>query len=283
MLRRILPSALAALSLAATLNLSPARAFQDPEAGAGVPQLAAQLRFDDHNIDDTAGLAQQIAQEQPVSVVLLLDRSLRESAAQQSFRASIRAEQTDIYLLAGDPATERSVETLLPPTLAAQVADTAGALRALWRLGGVDDIRGIHPHFVRNASASLSVPTLLGLYSDAASPYGMDWTYLAAINYVETDFGRVLGPSGTGAEGPMQFEPATWASYGSGDIMSPHDSIQAAARYLSTSGAPGDMASAIYAYNPTWDYVEAVARLAAVVRRDGAWYTRLYYWSTAGS
>lgn len=265
------------------LNLSPVRAFDDPEAGPDVDSQAAQLRADDHGVAATATLAQQIAQEQPADAVLQLDRSVREAAALQSFRASVRAEQTDIYLLAGDPAGERAVEAQLPQPLAAQVADTSGALRALWRLGGVDDIQGIHPHFVRSTSSSLPIPTLLGMYSGAAAPYGMDWTYLAAINYVETDFGRVLGPSVTGAEGPMQFEPATWAAYGAGSIMSPDDSIRAAAHYLNVNGAPGNMASAIYAYNPTWDYVEAVARFAAVVRRDPSWYSRLYYWSTSGS
>ena len=281
MLRRILLAALAAACVAPAFNAVPALAVGHPDAATGVNQLATRLQMDDQDVSLTSGLAQQIAASNPKTLVLQLDRSLREAAALRSFRASIRAEQTDIYLLAGDPATERAVEAQLPPALAAQVQDTAGALRALWRLGGVDDIQGVTPHFVRSPDASLPIPNLLSLYSQAAAPYGMDWTYLAAINYVETDFGRVLGPSVTGAEGPMQFEPATWASYGQGNVMSPQDAIQAAARYLSANGAPGDMADAIYAYNPTWDYVEAVGRLAAVVRRDGTWYTRLYYWSTA--
>lgn len=281
MLRKVLPAALAAACLAPALNAVPALAVGHPDADPSVNQLAGRLQMDDQEVTATAALAQQIGASSPKSLVLQLDRSLREADAERSFRASIRAEQTDIYLLAGQPATERAVEAQLPPSLAAQVQDTAGALRALWRLGGVDDIQGITPHFVRSASASLPIPNLLSLYSQAAAPYGMDWTYLAAINYVETDFGRVLGPSVTGAEGPMQFEPATWASYGQGNVMSPQDAIQAAARYLDANGAPADMADAIYAYNPTWDYVEAVGRLAAVVRRDGTWYTRLYYWSTA--
>ena len=280
MLRRLLLAAIAAACIAPTLGIVPAAAVNDPDGDPNASQLALQLRTDDQDVTATAQLSQQIAAESPKSFVLQLDRALREADAQQSFLGSIRAEQTDIYLLAGDPATEHAVEAQLPPSLAAQVQDTAGALRALWRLGGVDDIRGIRPHFVRDPNASLPIPELLSLYSSAAGQYGMDWTYLAAINYIETDFGRVLGPSVTGAEGPMQFEPDTWTEYGAGSVMSPHDAIQAAALYLNTFGAPGDMASAIYAYNPTWDYVEAVARLAAVVRRDRTWYTRLYYWST---
>ena len=283
MFRRLLPSALVALGLAGPLNLVPAQAVNDPDASPTVAQLATQIRADDQNVITTASLVQQVAAQQPHNLVLQVDQKIREAEAQQSFRASIRAEQTDVYLLAGDPPTEQAVEAQLQPGLAAQVADTSGALRALWRLGNVDDIQGIHPHFVRNADSSLPIPTLLGLYSSAAADYGLDWTYLAAINYIETDFGRVLGPSVTGAEGPMQFEPETWAAYGAGSVMSPHDAIRAAAHYLQASGAPGDMPTAIYAYNPAWDYVDAVGHLAAVVRRDHTWYTRLYYWSTAGN
>ena len=227
---------------------------------------------------------QSLAQEQqsqPAGIVPALDKPLEITRTQRAFREVVRAEQTDIYLLAGDPPTEHAVEALLPPALAAQVRDTAGALRAIWRLAEVGDITNIHPHFVRDYEASLPPDSLIGIYQGAAGRYGMDWTYLAAINYVETDFGRVLGPSSTGAEGPMQFEPETWAAYGSGNVMNPSDAINAAARYLNVNGAPKKMSSAIYTYNPAWDYVEGVTRYSAVIRRDPNWYLRLYYWSTA--
>ena len=261
-----------------------ASAVQDPDAPPTPAATAAKLSRDDLNVGITRRLADALERAHSPLFVLDLDRRVRAAAAERSFRASIRAEQTDIYLLAGDPRQERAVEAHLNPGLATQVRDAAGALRAIWRLAGVDDITGITPHFVRDSSRSLPVPTLVGLYHGAAGAYGMDWSYLAAINFVETDFGRVLGPSVTGAMGPMQFEPATWEEYGAGaNIMSPHDSIQIAAKYLNANGAPGDMAQAIYAYNPTWDYVEAVSRYAAAIRRDPSWYWRLYYWSTAES
>src|SRR5438552_17347412 len=56
----------------------------------------------------------------------------------------------------------------------------------------------------------------------------------------------------------MQFMPATWASYGRGDVNNPRDAILAAGRYLHAHGAPQNMTGAIYAYNPTWLYVRAV-------------------------
>lgn len=280
MLKVSLLPALAAAFLAPALLAQPVAALS-PDAEPSPAQLAAQLQHDDGDVSATATEIAQLQQSQPAGLVASLDQPLRLERLQSAFRASVRAEQTDIYLLAGEPATEREVEARVSPELGAQVRDTAGALRAIWRLAQVDDITGIHPHFVRDYNASLPIGNLISLYQGAAGRYGMDWAYLAAINYVETDFGRVLGPSVTGAEGPMQFEPATWNEYGSGSVMSPTDAIDAAAKYLNANGAPGSMAQAVYAYNPTWDYVEGVSRYAAVIRRDPSWYSRLYYWSTA--
>ena len=74
---------------------------------------------------------------------------------------------------------------------------------------------------------------LLGYYREAESASGVGWTYLAAINLIETGFGRVAGVSSAGAQGPMQFLPSTFAAYGEGATSSrPHDSIMAAGRYL---------------------------------------------------
>lgn len=272
--------ALGAALLAALLPATSASA-QSVQPEPTTAQLARQLTHDDADVGATMGAVAQLQQAQGGPLVVQLDRPLQLERMQSAFRLAVRDEQTDIYLLAGDPATERAVEALLPGDLGAQVRDTAGALRAIWRLAQVDDITDIHPHFVRDYNASLPIPQLEGLYQSAAGRFGLDWTYLAAINYVETDFGRVLGPSVTGAEGPMQFEPGTWAEYGSGSVMSPRDAIDAAAKYLDVNGAPGSMAQAVYAYNPTWDYVEGVSRYAAVIRRDPSWYQRLYYWSTA--
>jgi hypothetical protein len=105
-------------------------------------------------------------------------------------------------------------------------------------------------------------------YRAAQAATGVGGSYLAAINFVETDFGRIAGPSSAGAQGPMQFLPATWAAYGHGDIHRARDAIAAAARFLADHGAPGNISSALYAYNPSWRYVDAVQRYARRLRAD---------------
>jgi soluble lytic murein transglycosylase-like protein len=128
---------------------------------------------------------------------------------------------------------------------------------------------------------------LLGYYRKAESATGVSWTYLAAINLIETGFGRIAGVSSAGAQGPMQFLPSTFAAYGEGDIHSPHDSIMAAGRYLAVNGFASDRDYALYRYNNSNQYVQAVNDYAAVLAADPAalaGYHRwdVYYNTTAG-
>jgi membrane-bound lytic murein transglycosylase B len=76
----------------------------------------------------------------------------------------------------------------------------------------------------------------------------------------------------------MQFPPSTWRAYGKGDIDDPRDAILAAARYLKANGAPRNLRNAVYAYNHSSDYVEAVRRLAARMRTDERSYLAYYAW-----
>jgi membrane-bound lytic murein transglycosylase B len=103
-------------------------------------------------------------------------------------------------------------------------------------------------------------------YKSAAadSCLGSDWQVLAGIGYVESRHGRNGGTSSAGAEGPMQFMPATWRAYGHGSPWSIHDASRAAARYLCAHG--GDSYSGIYAYNHSSAYVAKVRSAAARYR-----------------
>ena len=77
----------------------------------------------------------------------------------------------------------------------------------------------------------------------------------------------------------MQFLPSTWRAYGmGGDIDDPRDAIMAAANYLRHSGAPGDIARALFAYNHSTSYVGAIRRFAARMRADERTFLTLYAW-----
>ena len=124
-------------------------------------------------------------------------------------------------------------------------------------------------------------------YRDAEVEFGIPWSYLAAIHLVETRMGRIRGTSVAGAQGPMQFMPATWARYGEGDINSDRDAIRAAARYLQANGAPANMAGALFRYNQSQRYVRAVTAYAEVMRADpdayrGYYGWQVYYLTTSG-
>ncbi len=108
-------------------------------------------------------------------------------------------------------------------------------------------------------------PFLLPIYQAAGTAYDIPWQVLAAINEVETDYGRDLNVSSAGAEGWMQFLPSSWARYGvdatgSGyeDPYNPADAIFAAARYLAAAGGGKHIRAAVFSYNHSAAYVEAV-------------------------
>ncbi|MDO8189205.1 lytic murein transglycosylase [Conexibacter sp. JD483] len=115
-------------------------------------------------------------------------------------------------------------------------------------------------------------PFLLPIYQAAAMQYGVPWQILAAINEIETDYGRNLSVSSAGALGWMQFMPGTWETYGvdangdgQKDPYNPVDAIFAAARYLKAAGAESDLYKAIFAYNHADWYVESVLLRARVI------------------
>lgn len=114
-------------------------------------------------------------------------------------------------------------------------------------------------------------PTFLTLYRQAAARYRVPWPLLAGVGMEETGHGRNKNTSSAGARGPMQFMPATWASYGvdgdhdgRADILNPADSIHAAAHYLAASGATrtDGVRTALYTYNHATWYINDVLHYA---------------------
>ena len=122
----------------------------------------------------------------------------------------------------------------------------------------------------------LTPAELLPIWQAAGDAYGVPWQVLAAINKVESDFGRNMGPSEAGAVGWMQFMPATWLEYGTdadgdgvADPWNAKDAIYSAARYLAASGAQADLRSAVFAYNHADWYVDEVLQLASAFETGG--------------
>jgi hypothetical protein len=122
-------------------------------------------------------------------------------------------------------------------------------------------------------SLSGAVPRKLApIYQEAAVRYRLGErgpSVLAAINFVETDFGTNVATSSAGAEGWMAFLPSTFAEWGvdgngdgAKDIFNAADAIFSAANYLHDSGAPDDWQAAVFAYNHADWYVEKVLRYA---------------------
>jgi hypothetical protein len=119
---------------------------------------------------------------------------------------------------------------------------------------------------------------LLPIYQAAGIQYGVRWEVLAAINEIETDYGRNLNVSSAGAVGWMQFIPSTWKTYGVDankdgrrDPYNPVDAIFAAARYLKAAGYEKSVRQAIFGYNHADWYVDSVmlrARLISGVPAD---------------
>jgi murein DD-endopeptidase MepM/ murein hydrolase activator NlpD len=113
---------------------------------------------------------------------------------------------------------------------------------------------------------------LLPIYQAAGIEYGVRWEVLAAINEIETDYGRNLNVSTAGAVGWMQFLPSTWKRYGVDanhdgrkDPYNPVDAIFSAARYLKAADAQTDVRQAIFAYNHADWYVDSVLMRASLL------------------
>lgn len=118
-----------------------------------------------------------------------------------------------------------------------------------------------------------AVPAQLApLYKAASAKYGLGPlgpAVLASINHVESNFGQNLSTSSAGAVGWMQFEPGTWARYGTTPTggkapngpqgwNNPADAIFSAANFLHANGAPSTWQAAVFAYNHAQWYVNEV-------------------------
>jgi membrane-bound lytic murein transglycosylase B len=126
---------------------------------------------------------------------------------------------------------------------------------------------------VEAAQATGIPPRFRTLYERAARTCrGMAWSLLAAVGQVESNHGANPGTSYAGAQGPMQFMPATFRAYavdgdddGDRDIHDPDDAVFSAANYLCANGAGRGgpaLERAVWHYNHADWYVRLVLKLA---------------------
>jgi len=243
-----------------------------PTTEAAPPSMSADAFSDDPvRPDSPRAAASQIAAAERA----IADRktSARELAV------AAHAQQLAYRELADHPGWDAPVRALLPRSLRGVAADNVAARR---------EFRSMHPN--RPADLATELPAwrivaprpaaeLRRYYEHAERRYGVDWEYLAAINLVETGFGRIQGTSVAGAQGPMQFIPATWARYGAGgDVRDPRDAIPAAARLLRDYGFADDAAGSLYHYNNSTAYVRGVMLYAEVMQRRPRAYLGYHQW-----
>ncbi|MFN2627755.1 MAG: transglycosylase SLT domain-containing protein [Gaiellaceae bacterium] len=214
----------------------------------------------------------------PATLLVAADASVLQAAARWNGWGAVPRpvarpaliEQRIELRLASDPAGFREVVAQLRGPLAHDVSDDVLAHRELAALTPP------RPLSAFRVGAALQAAFLRRLYREGQRRSAVPWPVLAALNYVESDFGRLREASVAGAQGPMQFMSAAWRTYGRGDIHDPRAAIPAAARFLRAAGAPRDLRAALDRYNPSSTYVDAILRYARRITRDPRVYLVFY-------
>jgi membrane-bound lytic murein transglycosylase B len=241
-------------------TLGAAFALAAPSPHAAIPhepvQLAAVLRA------TTADLRVAVGRWEDKNVAAPSDVTLLALYQQRIYR-----------LLARDAPLANVTLARLPTGLRRVSVELLAAHRELYRLTPPIAARTIKVGRARPAAV------LLGYYREAERRFHVPWHVLAAVNFVESKFGKLRSASAAGAQGPMQFMPATWRAYGlGGNVHDAHDAVLGAANYLHASGAPRDLRHALHAYNPSRSYVDAVLRYARRMQADRTMFFALYSW-----
>jgi hypothetical protein len=182
--------------------------------------------------------------------------------------------QRILRLMAARRALGDATLARLPRDVRGEARDTVLGRRDL---AAIPRSAGRLPH-VRVAQAAPAAQ-LRRYYAAAQRRFGIDWSILAAVNFVESAFGRIRSASQAGARGPMQFLPATWRAFGmGGSIEQPRDAILAAANLLRHDGAPRHLDRALFAYNHSTAYVRAIRRFAGRMHADERTFRAYYAW-----
>lgn len=217
--------------------------------------------------DDPAAVGARLAE---------VEAALRATDPTSPGFADLAHEQQMIYRTVGrTDEWHASVLAEIPPESIDTVSAHIAARAAIGDIGHGDPPENVPAWRIIEPRPAAE---LRSYYDEASAATGIDWAYLAAINLIETGYGRIDGVSTANAQGPMQFLPTTWEEVGEGSIHDPHDAILGAARYLVRRGGPEDMDGAIWGYNNSDAYVEAVSTYADLFRRDEAVFEQTHAW-----
>lgn len=216
---------------------------------------------------DPSGLAQQL---------VAAETTIRDPAASiETLPAASLAHQVAYRQLGIHPEWDEAVLAAVPDHLRRTVELNAAARR---------EFRAMHQRLPTTMPAWQIVPpapvdVLMAAYQEAEATFGIPWQYLAAINLVETATGRIRGTSTAGAQGPMQFMPATWVAYGGGgDVNDTHDAILGAGRYLAANNGAHDIDHALFRYNHSDHYVRGVRLYAELIAEHPRAFLAFYHW-----
>jgi membrane-bound lytic murein transglycosylase B len=211
-----------------------------------------------------------------ISTLTAVEQGLRSPGdpdAARLGRAQVRAYGT----LVSHPEWRAQVLAGVPPDVQAAVAANLDASVSLESLTTGGALPMTLPRWTIRAPQPEA--TLLGYYKEAEQATGVPFGFMAGIHLIESRLGRIMGPSSAGAQGPMQFLPATWATYGrGGNINDDHDSILAAARLLAAHGGAATINRALLAYNNDQRYARAVQDYAGVLANNVAAFDGYYQW-----
>ncbi len=224
---------------------------QDPGAGPNAHHEAARIIAAELAMQEASSRLNALAAEQPAGLADSVRHELAVAAAQYSFRQAARQEQLRVYELASYSAVETAVIPLIPAGVQAPIENLIAALHSLYILAGIDEYYLVNVHFNHPYTDAEPLSALRAYYNEASRRYGIDPSYLASINFIESNFGRVKDTSSAGA-------------------------------YLVRNGAPYNMRNAIFQYNHDFDYVDSVESFARAYRADPGWLDRMYYWNTFG-
>ncbi|MEZ5166370.1 MAG: hypothetical protein R2695_07710 [Acidimicrobiales bacterium] len=114
----------------------------------------------------------------------------------------------------------------------------------------------------RGRSSSRWAPTIRDPLRRGRGQAGIDWSILAAIS--GTGFGRINGRIHSRGPGPDAVPSVHLEEVSDGDIHDPHGTDPAAARYASAGRPSRARRTALFGYNNSTSYVEAVMTYAAL-------------------